>query len=120
MSVFEVLPFILVLAIVVLMINFLTEITSNMATASVILPILATISLQSNLHPIILMIGATLAASCAFMLPVATPPNAIVFSTGYLRITDMAKTGFVMNLVSIILVAGYLYLISDWIVRYLV
>ena len=93
--------FILLLFLIAL-VNFLTEITSNLATTAMILPILAPLSLVLDVNPFILMVGATVAASCAFMLPVATPPNAVVFGSGYLRIPDMAKTGVWMNLFSII------------------
>jgi solute carrier family 13 (sodium-dependent dicarboxylate transporter), member 2/3/5 len=92
------------LLIVIIVVNFLTEITSNIATASMLLPILAAVALEMNVHPFSLMIGATLASSCAFMLPVATPPNAVVFGSGFLKITDMAKAGFWMNIISIIVV----------------
>ena len=92
------------LLIVILVVNFLTEITSNIATASMLLPILAAVAIEMNVNPLILMIGATLAASCAFMLPVATPPNAVVFGSGLLKITDMTKAGFWMNIISIIIV----------------
>ena len=96
---------------IVFVVNFLTEITSNLATVSMILPILATLSISLGLHPFVIMISATIAASCAFMLPVATPPNAVVFGSGYLRIKDMIKTGLLMNLISILLVTLYVYYI---------
>jgi len=85
--------------------NFLTEITSNVATASILLPILASLAVAINVHPYALMVASCMAASCAFMLPVATPPNAIVFGSGYIKITDMARTGFIMNIISIIIIA---------------
>ena len=62
-----------------------------------------------DVHPFILMISATVAASCAFMLPVATPPNAIVFASGYLRIPDMVRVGIWMNLISIIILTIFVY-----------
>ncbi len=93
-----------ILFVVALLVNALTEFTSNTATASIILPILASLAAVIHLHPYMLMIPATLVASCAFMLPVATPPNAVVFSSGYIRIRDMARTGVGMNLISIIIV----------------
>lgn len=71
-------PFWLFLLIIIAAVNFLTEITSNVATASMLLPILSAVALAMGVHPYALMIGATMAASCAFMLPVATPPNAVV------------------------------------------
>lgn len=95
-------PF-LILLIIIAAINFLTEITSNTATASIMLPLLYSMSGSLKLDPISLLVGATLACSCAFMLPVATPPNAIVFSSGYLKIKDMVQKGLMMNVISIIL-----------------
>ncbi|MGK0316071.1 MAG: sodium-dependent dicarboxylate transporter 2/3/5, partial [Saprospiraceae bacterium] len=100
---------ILILIVVVVAVNFLTEITSNIATTAMILPILAPLALVIGVHPYVLMVGAALAASCAFMLPVATPPNAVVFGSGYLKISDMVKTGIWLNIISIILVVLVVY-----------
>ena len=97
------------LFVLVAAVNFLTEITSNLATTAMLLPILAPLALTIDVHPYILMVGATVAASCAFMLPVATPPNAVVFGSGYLRIPDMVRAGIWMNLISIILLALITY-----------
>lgn len=99
----------LFLMVIITAVNFLTEITSNVATASMILPILAAVSYSMGVHPFGLMVGATMAASCAFMLPVATPPNAVVFGSGYLRIPDMVKAGLWMNLVSILVITVFTY-----------
>lgn len=107
----EGISFFILLLIIVGAVNFLTEVTSNVATASMILPILASVALKLDLHPFGLMVGATLAASCAFMLPVATPPNAVVFASGYLQIKDMVKAGFWLNIISIILVTLMVYYI---------
>ncbi|MCB9080288.1 MAG: DASS family sodium-coupled anion symporter [Lewinellaceae bacterium] len=96
-------PMLILLLVVIAAVNFLTEITSNLATTAMILPILAPLALVVGVHPFSLMVGATIAASCAFMLPVATPPNAVVFGSGYLTIPDMARTGFWLNVISIIL-----------------
>ena len=96
--------FVVILIVVSTTVNFLTEITSNVATASILLPIMASISAALGFHPYGLMISSCLAASCAFMLPVATPPNAIVFSSGYIKIPDMARTGFWMNIISIVVI----------------
>ena len=95
--------------VLVASVNFLTEITSNLATTSMLLPILAAMSLAIDVHPFLMMIAATLAASCAFMLPVATPPNAVVFGAGYLRIPDMVRAGIWMNLISILLLTLFVY-----------
>tara|TARA_B100001996_G_scaffold377835_1_gene361066 strand:- start:964 stop:2430 length:1467 start_codon:yes stop_codon:yes gene_type:complete len=99
----------IILLFLIAMVNFLTEIASNLATTAMILPILAPLALIIDVHPFILMVGATVAASCAFMLPVATPPNAVVFGSGYLRIPDMVKAGIWMNLFSIIFLTLMVY-----------
>jgi sodium-dependent dicarboxylate transporter 2/3/5 len=91
---------------------FLTELTSNLATAATFLPVVAAIALQSGIDPLVLCVPVTLAASCAFMLPVATPPNAIVFASGVLRISDMIRAGFVMNLVALALLTS----VAVWLV----
>ncbi len=103
------LPIIILLLVLIVSINFLTEITSNLATTAMLLPILAPIAMTIDVHPYLLMISATIAASCAFMLPVATPPNAVVFGSGLLKIEDMTKSGFGMNIISIILIWGFVY-----------
>lgn len=106
-----VLPLILIMFIVITLVNFLTEVTSNVATASMILPILGSIAVAINIHPYALMVGATMAASCAFMLPVATPPNAVVFGSGLLKMKDMAKTGFALNIISIVVILFFTYVL---------
>ena len=93
------------------MITFLTELTSNTATAEMILPILAAVATAIGRNPLLLMIPATLASSFAFMMPVATPPNAIIFGTNRIRIMDMVKVGFFINLIGVlILTIGVLVL----------
>ncbi|WP_078428692.1 SLC13 family permease [Alkalihalobacterium alkalinitrilicum] len=108
--------FILVLTIVTALVMFLTEITSNTASATMILPIMASLALAIGVHPYALMIPAAIAASCAFMLPVATPPNAVVFASGHLKMVDMARAGFWINIMSIvvIVIAIYFYLPIVW------
>jgi len=101
-------PMILTSVVVALM-SFLTELTSNVASTEMILPILAGLAVSIKVNPLLLMIPATLAASLAFMLPVATPPNAIIFGTGRLQIIDMVKTGFLLNLAGIIVVTLVTY-----------
>jgi sodium-dependent dicarboxylate transporter 2/3/5 len=93
----------LVLAAVTLVI-FLTELTSNLATTATLLPVMGAIAIQAGVPPLILTVPITIAASCAFMLPVATPPNAIVFATGAVSIPQMVRAGFVLNLIGIIIV----------------
>ncbi|RNF40174.1 SLC13 family permease [Planococcus salinus] len=95
----------LVVLVVAALVLFLTEITSNTATASMMFPIMASLAAALAIHPYALMVTAAVAASCAFMLPVATPPNAVVFGSGYLRIPDMAKAGLLLNIFGIFFVA---------------
>lgn len=103
------LPLFLLLLILIAAVNFLTEVTSNLATTAMLLPILAPMAVGLGIHPYLLLVAATLAASCAFMLPVATPPNAVVFGSGYLKIIDMTKAGIWMNLFSILLITLIIY-----------
>lgn len=85
---------------------FLTEITSNAATATMILPVMAAFAVALNIHPYALMVPCAMAANCAFMLPVGTPPNAIMFGTGKLTIMEMVKAGFWVNLVALVLIVA--------------
>ncbi len=105
----ETFPLILLLLILIISVNFLTEITSNLATTAMLLPVLVSLASAIGVNPYILLVGATVAASCAFMLPVATPPNAVVFGSGYLKIEDMIKKGLWMNILSIILLTLIVY-----------
>ena len=114
MAVFMNHPTIMIVAIVCLIMTFLTEFTSNTATAIMVLPILAGLSVSLKINPLILMIPATLSCSFAFMLPIATPPNAIVFSTRCLKISDMAKAGILLNIIGVILTTLYIYYISGY------
>nr|WP_288934563.1 DASS family sodium-coupled anion symporter [uncultured Allomuricauda sp.] len=116
MTFFEGLPLFVLLLLVITCVNFLTEVTSNLATTAMMLPVLAPLALTLGINPYLLMVACTSAASCAFMLPVATPPNAVVFGSGYLRIPDMVRTGFLMNLLSIVIMALAVFFIlpSIW------
>jgi len=96
-------PFAMML-VVVLVVTFMTEITSNTATINVLLPLMFSASVAAGIHPLLLALPASLAVSCAFMLPVATPPNAIVFSSGRLRVGEMARAGLLLNLCTVALV----------------
>lgn len=109
LTVFKAMNLIIVLLIVVTLVLFLTEITSNTATATMMFPIMASFAAAIGVHPYGLMIAAGVAASCAFMLPVATPPNAVVFGSGYLKITDMIKAGFWINMACIIIIPAMIY-----------
>ncbi|RKF22120.1 DASS family sodium-coupled anion symporter [Alginatibacterium sediminis] len=106
------LPLLAVIAIVTTAIIFLTEVTSNTATAAGFLPLLGPIALSMGDSPLLLVVPAALAASCAFMMPVATPPNSIVFASGQLHISQMVKAGFALNLVGIVVIT----LLSYWLV----
>ncbi len=101
----------LITLLVVAAVNFLTEITSNVATTSMLLPVLAVAAGPLGVTGASLMVPATLAATCAFMLPVATPPNAVVFGSGYLTIPDMARAGFRMNVISILIISLVAYFV---------
>ena len=106
----------LIVAMVTIVVIILTEITSNTATASMILPIIAALAIAIHIHPYCLMFAVALAASFAFMLPVATPPNAIVFSSRYVTIRQMAKAGIWVNLFGAILITIFImfYLPIVW------
>jgi sodium-dependent dicarboxylate transporter 2/3/5 len=97
------------LAVTALMV-FLTEITSNTAVTATLLPVLAATASALGLPPAPILIAATLSASCAFMLPVATPPNAVVFASGKVRMGQMAGAGLGLNLIAILLVTSLIYL----------
>ena len=99
------LPLAAIVVIAAAMIIFLTELTSNTATTATFLPVVGAIAIESGLDPIVLTVPVTFAASCAFMLPVATPPNAIVFGSGMLTIPTMARAGMMLNIVGIFLVS---------------
>jgi len=94
-------------------ISFLTELTSNTATTQMILPILAPVAVALGLNPLLLMVTATLSASMAFMLPVATPPNTIIFASSRIRVKDMVKTGFGLNIAGIIIVSLLVYFFGN-------
>lgn len=103
------LPTIVMMVIVATVIIFLTEVTSNTATAAAFLPLLGALAMAQDVSPLLLTVPAAIAASCAFMMPVATPPNAIVFSSGHMQISDMIKAGFVLNLMGIVVVTLITY-----------
>ena len=102
----EAVPVILLVAFVAALVVFLTEVTSNTATATMAMPIMAGAATGLGMDPLVLMGAAALSASMAFMLPVATPPNAIVFGSGYISIPQMSRAGFVLNLCAIVLITA--------------
>jgi sodium-dependent dicarboxylate transporter 2/3/5 len=101
----------LMIAIICLAVTFLTEVTSNTATTTLLMPILAAAAIGAETDPKLFMIPAALSASCAFMLPVATPPNVIIFSSGYFSVRTMAREGFALNLLGALLISLTTYTI---------
>ena len=97
-------PPVVLILVICLSITFLTELTSNTATTEMVLPIFAAVAVSTGLHPLLLMVPATLSASCAFMMPVATPPNAVVFGSDRVRISEMARVGVVLNLLGAVII----------------
>ena len=108
------LPIILIVASVVTIVLFLTEVTSNTATAATFIPILGGVAVGIGVDPMSLLIPAAFAATCAFMLPVGTPPNAIAFSSGRVTILQMARGGLVLNVVGIMLITLMVYTLGGW------
>ncbi|SHK42801.1 solute carrier family 13 (sodium-dependent dicarboxylate transporter), member 2/3/5 [Marinobacter antarcticus] len=113
MGVASALPVVVMIVLVVAVIIFLTEVTSNTATAAAFLPLLGALALSQGASPLLLTVPAAIAASCAFMMPVATPPNAIVFSSGHMKIGDMIRAGFALNIAGIVVVTLLCYLFLD-------
>jgi sodium-dependent dicarboxylate transporter 2/3/5 len=117
---FHFLPLVVIILSVCAMATFTTEFASNTAMASTILPILAGLSVALEVNPMILMIPATISCSTAFMLPIATPPNAIVFGSGYIRIRDMVRIGLILNVIGLLLILILVYFLAgsifniDW------
>lgn len=106
------LPVLLLIASVCILILLLTELTSNTATAATFIPVLAAVALSVGIDPLLMLIPAAMAASCAFILPVGTPPNAIVYGTGYVPISQMIRAGVVMNVVGVVLITGAVMLLG--------
>ncbi len=104
LKIIGILPLFFQILLVVSIIIFLTELTSNTATTIVFLPILSSIAINLGQNPLIFIIPATLAVSCAFMLPVATPPNTIIFGSGLIQISEMTKAGLILNLIYILII----------------
>lgn len=114
LSLFSHFKIIIIILVVAFTMNFLTELTSNTATTQMILPILAAVSTSIGIHPLMLMITATLSASMAFMLPVATPPNTIIFASRRIKVFDMVKVGFLLNIAGVIVVSLLVYLLGSY------
>ena len=109
LSQMESLGLFLILFVIISSVNFLTEIVQNMATCTLMLPVLAALAPALDVHPYMLMVPMCMASSCAFMLPFATAPNAIAFGSGYLDMKDMIRTGFWLNLLSIVVILLFSY-----------
>jgi len=110
----DVLPTILFVAAAVVIVLFMTELTSNTAMASIFVPILGAVAVGLGMDAMLLVVPAALAASCAFMLPVATPPNAIVFGSGHVTIGQMIRGGVWLNVIAIVLVTLSVYTLGGW------
>jgi len=108
LTVLEGTQFVFLVAVIVLLVIFLTEVTSNTATASLLLPIMGALAVAMNIHPLVTMIAVAIAASYAFMLPVATPPNAIVFASRAVTIPQMARAGLFLNLLGAVLITVFI------------
>jgi solute carrier family 13 (sodium-dependent dicarboxylate transporter), member 2/3/5 len=115
LAIFGHLPLAVLIGIICTIITFTTELASNNATANIMLPILGTLAVEIGINPLLLMIPATFASSFAFMLPVATPPNAIVFAYRLVAVGDMARAGLVLNIVSIFFMTAYMLTYGCWI-----
>ncbi|MEE9219051.1 MAG: DASS family sodium-coupled anion symporter [Acidobacteriota bacterium] len=106
------LPSVLLVLLVTALMIFLTELTSNTATTATMVPILAALAPALGVHPYLLIVPAAIAASCAFMLPAATPPNAVVFGSGHVTIPQMCRAGLLLNLIGIVLITALAYAIA--------
>ncbi len=102
-------PFVLIFVLVIASV-FLTEIMSNLALVTILVPVVAAVAIGYGVEPIFLVAPVTVAASCGFMMPFGTPPNAIVYGSGHIEFRTMVKTGFWLNLMSIIIVT----ILSYW------
>lgn len=108
----QALPLILTLLAMALGVTFLTELTSNTATAALLMPILAAAGTAAGIDPLLVMLPAAMSANCAFMLPVATGPNAVVFGSGQVRIIDMVRRGIVLNLLGALAISALAWLFA--------
>ncbi len=111
----DLLPVVLIILVVTAVIVFLTELTSNIATTATFLPLLAALAVGTGESPLLLAVPAVMAASCAFMLPVATPPNAIIYGSERVSIPEMARAGVVLNVIFTVLVTALAYTLAAWV-----
>jgi sodium-dependent dicarboxylate transporter 2/3/5 len=96
---------------------FLTELMSNVALATIFIPIVIAIASGANINPLLLSIPVTMAASCAFMMPISTPPNAIVFSSGHIKMTQMVRVGIWLNILSVVVLLGAAFSLIEWVFK---
>ena len=111
----QALPIALVVVLVTLVIIFLTELTSNTATTATFLPVVASVAVGMGQAPMVLVLPAVIAASCAFMLPVGTPPNAIVFASGLVPLPRMARVGLILNVIFAALIPLLVLSVGAWV-----
>ncbi len=114
LSAYTALPLVLTIALICLAVTFLTEVTSNVATAVLLMPVLAAAAMATGIDPALLMVPAAISCSCAFMLPVATPPNAVAYGSGVFTIGQMARVGVVLNFVGVGVITCVIYLLLQY------
>lgn len=103
-------PTLVMILLICLVVTFMTEVTSNTATSTLLMPLLASAAVVMDVNPMVLMVPAAMSASCAFMLPVATAPNAVIYGSGRVRVADMARAGFALNLAGAVVISLICYL----------
>jgi len=111
MTLLKTMPPLLMILFICVCVTFLTEVTSNTAVASLLMPLLATVAVAMDVEPMLLMVPAVMSASCAFMLPVGTAPNAVVYGSGKVTIRQMAHAGLVINLLGVVVITGVCYVV---------
>jgi len=105
----------IIMVLLIITMLFLTELMSNVALVTIFIPVVIAIAAGIGINPLIATIPVTMAASCAFMMPISTPPNAIVFSSGMIRMKDMIRAGFVLNIVSVIVLLIATFTLIEWV-----
>jgi solute carrier family 13 (sodium-dependent dicarboxylate transporter), member 2/3/5 len=99
------------ISLICLVVTFMTETTSNTASTTLLMPVLAAAAIASAIAPEVMMVPAAMSASCAFMLPVATAPNSVVYGTGLIKTDRMAREGFVLNLLGVLVISSVCYVL---------
>ena len=113
-NVFNTFSILAIIFLIAIMTSFLTEFTSNTATTFLMLPLLSIYALNNNLDVLQLTLPFVLAASCAFMMPIATPPNAIVYSGDKFKVSFMVSNGFFINIISVIIISFYVFFFNNF------